>query len=68
MTIENWPMDEIEWAIRWWNSLLADIGKVRPELRLLMKKRLESYIAHAEEVRYGRRRLLQNTEEGERNQ
>ena len=43
MTMERWTENELEWAIRWWESLSVD-ARTHPTIR----KRIKGYIAAAQ--------------------
>ena len=49
--IENWPREDVEYAIRWWGRVLADMRMIGFEGRRMgMRERIESYIGEAERV------------------
>ena len=43
MTTERWTENELEWAIRWWESLSVD-ARIHP----MVRKRVKEYIAWAQ--------------------
>ena len=59
MTLENWPRDELERAVNWWNTLLDD-RKDRWGRLPIQQERIRCLIKRAEHIMEIRDQLAQS--------